>query len=256
MVTPGFVDPHTHIFPPNDRSNEFAMRVTKTYQEIAAAGGGILSSVRAAKESSFEEIYERNRRSVERFLRQGTTTVEIKSGYGLTTESEIKQLQVINKLKEDYKDSIEIVPTFLGAHAFPPEYKEAKDKYVDLICEEMIPEVTRLRLAEYCDVFCENGYFSASQAEKILFKAQDHGLQLRLHADEFKDSGAAELAGRLKAHSADHLMAVSDRGIQALAENKVVATILPGTTIFLGKNSFAPARKLISAGCRVAISTD
>jgi len=124
LVTPGFVDPHTHIFPPNDRSNEFAMRVNKSYQEIAAAGGGILSSVRAARESSFEEIYERNRRSVERFVRQGTTTVEIKSGYGLTTESEIKQLQVLNKLREEFKDVIEIVPTFLGAHAFPPEFKD------------------------------------------------------------------------------------------------------------------------------------
>jgi imidazolonepropionase len=162
MVTPGFIDPHTHIFPPNDRSNEFAMRVTKTYQEIAAAGGGILSSVKACRQSTFEELYERNKRSIERFIRLGTTTVEIKSGYGLTTESEIKQLQVINQLKEDYKDMIEIVPTFLGAHAFPPEYKENKDHYVDLICTEMIPDVARLGLAEYCDVFCENGYFSAS----------------------------------------------------------------------------------------------
>ncbi len=212
--------------------------------------------MRACRESSFDEIYERNRRSVERFIRQGTLTVEIKSGYGLTTESEIKQLQVINKLKEEYKDYIEIVPTFLGAHAFPPEFKENRDDYVELICSEMLPEVVKLGLAEYCDVFCENGYFSASQAEKLLVRAKDLGLKLRLHADEFEDSGAAELAGRLGAHSADHLMAVSEKGIAALAFYKVVATMLPGTTIFLGKNSFAPARRLIEAGCRVAVSTD
>lgn len=256
LVTPAFVDPHTHMFPPNDRSNEFSMRVTKSYQEIAAAGGGILSSVKACREASEEELYQRNKRSVERFLEQGTLTVEMKTGYGLDTLNELKQLSVIQRLQQEFSDSIDIVPTFLGAHAFPPEYKQERDKYVELLCEEMLPAVAQQGVAEYCDVFCENGYFSAEQAERLLLRAREHGLKLRLHADEFEDSHAAELAARLQAHSADHLMAISDVGIRALAESQVVATILPGTTIFLGKSSFAPARKMIAAGCRVAIASD
>lgn len=183
----------------------------------------------------------------------------MKSGYGLDLETEIKLLKVINMLKKKYVKQIDIVPTFLGAHAFPPEYKDRKDEYVELIIKEMIPEIRKQKLAEYCDVFCENGYFSAQQALKILRAAKapgGHKLKLRLHADEFEDSGAAELAGKLKAHSADHLMAISDAGIKALADNNVVATMLPGTTVFLGKNTFAPVRKLIDSGVRVAVATD
>ncbi len=161
LVTPGFVDPHTHIFPPKDRANEFALRAVKSYEEIAASGGGILSSVRACREGSFDEIYEVNRKNVQRFIAHGTTTLEMKSGYGLDTPTEIKLLKVIEKLREEFAQEIEIVPTFLGAHAFPPEYKTNRDGYVDLIVNEMLPEIQKQKLyVEFCDVFCENGYFS------------------------------------------------------------------------------------------------
>lgn len=182
------MDPHTHIFPHKDRANEFAMRVTKTYQEIAEAGGGILSSVKSSREATFDQIYERNERNLKRFLSHGTTTVEIKSGYGLNLETEILLLEVIKKLRKNYKNVIDIVPTFLGAHAFPAEYRgseEEKQKYVDIIVNEMIPQIRKRRLAEFCDVFCENGYFDYKMSKKILRKAKSKKFKIRLHADEF-----------------------------------------------------------------------
>jgi len=256
MITPSFVDPHTHIFPTTDRAREFALRPVKSYQEIALEGGGILSSVRAVREASLENLINRNFEHLNRFYLNGTTTVEIKSGYGLSTEEEIKLLKAIKHLKELLKDKLTIIPTFLGAHAVPIEYKNNPDKYVDLIVNEMLPEVANQSLAEFVDVFCEKGYFSVEQTERILKKAIDLGLKTKLHADEFVDSGAADLAGKYNSSSADHLMAVSDQGIEALKKNNVVATILPGTTLFLGKMSFAPARKMIDRGCTVALSTD
>ena len=194
LITPGFVDPHTHIFPPKDRSNEFAMRVNKTYQEIAEAGGGIVSSVAACRKSNFDELYIKNEKNVRRFIELGTTTLEMKSGYGLDLETEILLLEVINKLKKNFSKYIEIIPTFLGAHAIPPEYKGRTDEYVDLVCNKMLPEIKTRDLAEYCDVFCEEGYFNYQQSEKILKTAKSLKFKVRLHADEFQDTQGAKLA--------------------------------------------------------------
>lgn len=256
MITPSFVDPHTHLFPPIDRANEFALRPVKSYQEIAKEGGGILSSVKAIREASLDSIVDSNIEHLSRFYLNGTTTVEIKSGYGLSTEEELKMLRAIKHLQNILGDKLRIIPTFLGAHAVPPEYRGNADKYVELICNEMLPEVAKENLAEFVDVFCEKGYFSVEQSEKILKKATDLGFKIKLHADEFVDSGAAELSAKYSAISADHLMAVSQKGIEALKKGNVVATILPGTTIFLGKKDFAPARQMIDEGCTVAIASD
>jgi len=255
-LTPSFVDPHTHLFPPTDRSNEYALRTIKNYQQIAAEGGGILSSVRAIREASIDQIISVNLEHFSRFYLNGTTTVEIKSGYGLSTEAELKMLNAIKHIQKLLKDKLSIVPTFLGAHDVPPEYKGNTDKYVDLICNEMLPEIAKQNLAEFVDVFCEEGYFNVEQTEKIIKKSYDLGLKVKLHADEFVDSGAAELAGKYRIISADHLMAVSDKGIDSLKKGNVIATILPGATVFLGIKDFAPARKMIEKGLTIAIGTD
>lgn len=232
------------------------MRVTKKYEDIAAAGGGILSSVNACRNATFEQIFEVNERNIQRFIAQGTTTLEMKSGYGLNLDTEIMLLKVINELKKKFKSQIDIIPTFLGAHDIPPEYKRKTNDYVDLIIEKMLPEIKKQDLAEYCDVFCENGYFDDKQATKIIKAAKKLKFKVRIHADEFDDSKGAETAARLGAHSADHLMAVSDHGIDRLSFKKCVATMLPGTTVFLGKNGFAPVRKMLDRDIRVAIGTD
>ena len=255
LITPGFVDSHTHPIFSGNRAGEFDMRVAgKSYEEIASAGGGIISSIQGVRDASENQLFEECLERVNFFLSHGTTTIEAKSGYGLTVTDELKSLRVIKRLNEVSK--LDIIPTFMGAHAFPPEYENNHDGYVDLICSEMIPAVAREKLAEYCDVFCERGYFSVENARKILKTAKKHGLKARLHADEFVDSGAAELAAELGAVSADHLMAVSDAGIQAMAEKGVIATLLPGTTLFLGKNKYAPGRKMIDSGCELALATD
>lgn len=190
---------------------------------------------------SVKDLVEANIPVFEQFFAQGTTTVEVKSGYGLTVLDEVKQLEAIRELQCTFFDKLTIVPTFLGAHAVPKEFKGNTQKYVDLICSDMIPYVASNKLAKYCDVFCEEGYFDASASLQILQCAKAHGLQVRLHADEFVDSGGASLAARLHAHSADHLMAVSEQGMSDLATAGVVATVLPGTTVFLGKVRLACA---------------
>jgi imidazolonepropionase len=194
---------------------------------------------------------------MEQFFAQGTTTVEVKSGYGLSTADELKSLEAIRILQGQFEGRLTIIPTFMGAHAVPPEYKGREDAYVSLVCDEMVPAVARQGVAVYCDAFCEEGYFSSAQTERILNAATAAGLKVRIHADEFKDSGAAALAARFHAHSADHLMAVSDAGIKQLADAKVVPIVLPGATVFLGKGQrFAPMRRFIDSGCRLAIATD
>lgn len=238
MITPGFVDAHTHLFPPIDRANEFSLRSVKSYKEIAATGGGILSTVRSFRQASVDDIVNANKPIMEQFFSQGTTTVEIKSGYGLTTQDEIKSLQAIKTLQNLYSDKLTIIPTFMGAHAVPPEYKGRTEEYVDLICNEMIPQISKLNLAQYCDVFCEEGYFNHQQTIKILTAAKNAGFKTRIHADEFVDSKGAETAALMGSHSADHLMAVSDAGIKAMAQNGVIPIVLPGATVFLGKVSF------------------
>ncbi|MEC7821150.1 MAG: imidazolonepropionase [Candidatus Neomarinimicrobiota bacterium] len=255
MVTSGFVDPHTHPVFYNKRDSEYAMRLSgASYEEIANNGGGIISSVNGVRKASEDELVTKLDKRLDRFIENGTTTIEAKSGYGLNIESELKSLSVIDKLNSTHP--IDIVPTFMGAHAFPNEYKDDHLGYVELICKEMIPAVSDQGIAKFNDVFCEKDYFSINESRQILECGIQYGLKPRMHADEFVDSGAAQLAGEIGAFSADHLMAVSEEGIKALADNNVIATLLPGTTFFLGKSNYAPARKLIDAGIRIALATD
>lgn len=222
--------------------------------EIARRGGGINASVRDLRVRSEDELVELTRPRLRRLLEHGTTTVEVKSGYGLTVADELKMLRAIRRLQEE--GPIDLVPTFLGAHAFPPEYADRRTAYVDLVVEEMIPAVADEGLAVFCDVFQEPGVYTAEEAERVFRAAVEHGLGVRLHADEFEASGGAELASRMGAASADHLGAVSDAGISALAASETVATLLPGTLMFLGKDNYPPARRLIQAGAAVALATD
>ena len=252
---PGFVDPHTHPVFFKTREGEFSLRVMgKSYEEIAAAGGGIRNSVRVFRQASFDELSELTYQRIRRFLEYGTTTIEAKSGYGLSLEDELKSLRILKKVAELLP--ITIVPTFLGAHEVPDEYQRDREKYVDLIINEMIPRVAEEKLAEFCDVFCEKDVFTVAQSERILLAAKDHGLQPKLHADELFYTGGAELAAKVGAISADHLLKISAEGIRSMADAGVVPVLLPGTTFFLGKSGYAPARQMIDAGMPVAIATD
>ncbi|HVS35757.1 MAG TPA: imidazolonepropionase [Gemmataceae bacterium] len=254
VVLPAFVDSHTHLLFAGSREDEWEQRLLgRTYQQIAAAGGGILSTVRRVRQASKEELKDLARPRLQRLLHFGAGTVEVKSGYGLSAIDELKCLETIAELNAD--GPLELVPTFLGAHAVPPEFRNDRDGYVRLLCDEMLPEVGRRGLAEFCDVFCETGVFSAAESERILTRARSLGLRLKLHADELSPLGGAELAARLGAASADHLLCVSDAGIEALAASDVVATLLPGTAFFLGAD-FAPARRLIDQGATVALASD
>ena len=255
MVTSGFIDSHTHPVFYNNRNSEYAMRLAgSTYEEIAKNGGGIISSVEGVRKKSEEKLIEKVSERMDQFIACGTTTIEAKSGYGLDTKSELKSLKVIEKVNSSHE--IDMVPTFMGAHAFPKEFEAKRAEYLDLICNEMIPAVASQGIAIFNDVFCENGYFSVDESRLILETGKKYGLKARLHADEFSNSGAAVLASEVNAFSADHLMAVSDEGISKLAKSEVVATLLPGTTFFLGKKTYAPARKLLDVGITVALATD
>ena len=254
-VTPGLVDPHTHAVFARTREAEFAMRVEgRTYEEIAEAGGGIRSSVRDLRAADEDRLLAVGRANLDRALAHGTTTVEIKSGYGLSLEAELKSLRVARRLSAEH--AVDVVPTFLGAHEFPDEWRADREGYVRLVAEEMVPEVARQRLARFCDVFCEEGVFTVEQSRRILLAGKSHGLAPKLHADELHASGGAELAAAVGAVSADHLVCVSDRGIEGLAAAGVVAVLLPGTTLSLGSTRYAPARKLVDAGVPVALATD
>jgi imidazolonepropionase len=254
-LVPGFVDPHTHLPWAGTRENEFSMRLQgKSYQEIAAAGGGILSTVRSTRAAHEDELAAATVRRMNHLLAWGTTTAEAKSGYGLSLEDELKQLRAIRRAGAGHP--VELLPTLLAAHEVPPEYRKKRHDYVELICNEIVPLAARDKLARFCDVFCESGVFSAAESRQVLTAGKEHGLLPRLHADEFADSGGAELAAELEALSADHLMAVSPSGIEALALAGVTAVLLPGTSFFLMKTHYAPARQLISAGVPVALGTD
>jgi imidazolonepropionase len=254
VVLPGFVDSHTHLIFAGSRADEFEQRLQGlTYQQIAERGGGINATVRRVRAASKDELKALARPRLRRLLQHGVTTVEVKSGYGLTTADEIKCLEAIAELNAE--GPLELVPTFLGAHAVPPEYHDDRDGYLRLLCDDMLPEVARCRLAEFCDVFCETGVFSLEESRRILARARDLGLRLKLHADELTPLGGAELAARLGATSADHLLCVTDAGIDALAASGTVATLLPGTAFFLGMPS-APARRLIARGVPVALASD
>jgi imidazolonepropionase len=255
VLTPGLVDSHTHAVFGRWRADEYALRSRGVpYMEIARRGGGINASVRDLRERSEDELVELTRPRLRAMLELGTTTVEVKSGYGLTTEDELKMLRVIRRL--DREGPLELVPTFLGAHEVPPEFAGRADAYVDLVVDEMIPAVAAEKLARFCDVFMEPGVFNAAQSRRILQAGLDYGLVPKIHADELEWSGGAELAGEMGAASADHLGRLSDDGLAALVRSGTVATLLPGTLFFLGRKEYAPARKLLDAGATVALASD
>ena len=255
LVTPGFVDPHTHPVFLNAREDEFHMRLKgATYGDIVASGGGIRSSVSDLRNVDFSLLVSKLKSRMDSFLRFGTTTVECKSGYGLSIESELKSLKAINEVNNSHP--IKMIPTFMGAHAFPNEYEKDREGYVNLICDEMIPKVAKQGIAVFIDVFCEKGYFNPEQSRRILNVGKKYGLIPRMHADEFQNSKSAEISGEIKSISADHLMMVSEEGIKALNENNVIATLLPGTTFFLGQSNYAPYTRLKEAGVEIALATD
>lgn len=253
-VLPGFVDSHTHMVFAGSRADEFARRLRgATYQDIAASGGGILSSVRSVRDASVQEIVEQSRPRVRSAFRHGSTTIEVKSGYGLDTESELKLLEAIAIL--DREEPATLVPTFLGAHDFPAEHRADHTPYIDEIVNTMIPLVAERGLARFCDVFSDTGYYTVEESERIYEAAISHGFQLKVHADELSSFGGAEMASRVGALSADHLLCVSDQGIDSMRESDVVATLLPGTAFFL-RLPYAPARTMIERGLAVALATD
>lgn len=254
-VMPGLVDCHTHPVFSKTREDEFIMRVQgKSYEEIAEAGGGIRNSVRHFRSASKQEIKDLTRQRIKKFFEYGTTTIEAKSGYGLSTVDEIKSLEIIKELNEE--QPLEMIPTFLGAHEIPDEYQDNREKFIDILRTEMIPLVAKKKLAKYCDVFCEKGVFTVAESREILNTAKQHGLIPKLHADELFAFGGGELAAELKAISADHLVKVSDEGIRSMAASSVISVLLPGTTFFLGKDEYAPAREMLTAGGEVAVATD
>jgi imidazolonepropionase len=254
VICPGFVDSHTHLPFSGWRHDEFERRLRgESYQEIALSGGGIQSSVRATRSATEQELADLVRVRLDRLLLQGTTTVEAKSGYGLSTEHELKQLRAVARGSAGH--AVEVLPTFLGAHEFPPEFREDREGYVDLLVRETIPAVAAEKLAVFADVFCEKGVYTTAQARRILDSARRHGMGARLHADEFAPSGAAELAAEIGALSADHLSAISEEGIRALGSSETIGTLLPGTTFSL-RIPPAKVRRLAQAGVALALATD
>jgi imidazolonepropionase len=254
-VLPGFVDAHTHLAFAGERDEEIRQRLAgASYKEIATAGGGIVRSVAATRSTSREELAALIEDRLDEMLLCGTTTAEVKSGYGLTTEAEVRSLEAIRLAAS--RHPVSVVPTFLGAHEVPPEHRGDRARYVDLLTDEMIPAVAERGLAEFADVFCEEGVFTVEESRRILLAARSRGLKLRIHADELASTGGAELAGELAARSADHLVHVSERGMRALADASCVATLLPAAAFYLRLGRFAPARALVDAGAPVALATD
>jgi len=255
VVLPGLVDPHTHLVFAGTREDEFEMKIKgAAYLDILARGGGILSTVRSTRAAGEEELIRIGRKYLAEMLSQGTTAAEVKSGYGLTVADELKQLRAIRALQE--AQPVDLVPTFLGAHAIPEEYRENSEAFVDLVIGEMLPAVAASDLAECCDIFCEEGVFSIEQSRRVLQEARRLGFKLKLHADEIVPLGGAELAVEMGALSADHLVAVSPRGIEKLAASNTVAVLLPATTFCLMGDKYAPAREMIAAGVAVALASD
>ena len=253
-VLPGFVDSHTHFVFGGYRAEEFCWRLSGiSYMDIMQRGGGIANSVKATRAASKKELYNSGMKRLDSMLSLGVTTVEGKSGYGLDCETEIKQLEVMDEL--DRAHPIDVVKTFLGAHAVPEEYEGEEDKYIDYIITEVLPVVAEKKLAEFCDVFCEKNVFSLAQSKRLLLEAKEIGMELKLHADEIVQLGGAELAAELGAVSADHLLRASERGIKEMAKVGVVATLLPGTAFSL-KEPYPKARYMIDKQCAVALATD
>jgi imidazolonepropionase len=255
LVTPGLVDSHTHPAFAEPRAGEFELRCQgKSYKDIAALGGGIRSSVRALRAISEDELVERMLPRLDRFLEYGTTTIEAKSGYGLSTTEELKQLCAIKRCGETHP--LEMIPTLLAAHEVPDEYRSNKAQYLDLIVNETIPSVVERKLARFCDVFCEEGVFSVEESRRVLEAGKKHGLIPKLHADQLSDTGGAKLAAEVGAASADHLDHVSDEGIERMVRAGVVFNLLPGAVLFLGLNRYPDARRILKMGGSLALSTD
>lgn len=253
-IMPGFVDTHTHIVFAGNRTNEFARRLRGvSYQQIAEEGGGIQTTVKATRNASLEELVENGKKLAISAMKHGTTAIEIKSGYSLNTEGEIKQLRAIKQIADELPLSVSA--TFMGAHDFPLEYKDNHRKYIDIIKNEMIPQVKEENLAEFCDAFIDKGYYTIDEGREVLECGLENGMQLKIHCDELADVSATKLAAELGAVSADHLLCVSDENIKAIAKSGTVAGLLPGTAYFI-RMPYAPARKIIDSGVITAIATD
>jgi len=254
-VLPGFVDAHTHLVFAGSREDEFQMRVEGAYYlEILSAGGGILRTVRETRKASVDKLVEAGLRTLDSMLEYGTTTAEAKSGYGLETKDELKILEAVKRLNQLH--TVDVVPTFLGAHAVPPEFKGNTQGYVSSVCDDMIPKVAEKGLAEFCDVFCEKGVFNLEQTRRILLTGKAVGLKPKVHADEMSAFGGAELAADVGAVSADHLLFSSDEGLRAMAEKDVIAVLLPAAAFSLMNGKFADARRMIDIGVPVALGSD
>ena len=255
VAMPGLIDAHTHLIFAGSRENEFEQRIQGlSYQEIAGRGGGILSTVEATRHSSFDELLSLAKRRLDWMLVKGVTTVEAKSGYGLSLQDEIKILRVMKALQESHP--IDLVPTFLGAHTVPKEFRGDRARYMDLLTEEMIPKVAQERLAEFCDVFCEEKAFTLEESKKILETGKRYGLKPKIHADQLSSGGGAELAAEVLAYSADHLEYASPEGIRKMAEKGVTAVLLPGASFFLSTKRYPLAREMIERGVAVSLATD
>ncbi len=255
IAFPGFIDCHTHLVFGGQRRNEFYLKLKGIpYMEIAKKGGGILSTLKATRKISFDNLLEESLRKLNKSISYGTTTIEIKSGYGLNLKDELKQLKVIKELKE--RSPIEIVPTLMSAHEIPPEFKKNRDGYIDLIINEIIPKVAKENLAKFCDVFCEIGVFTEEETILILKKAREFGLKLKVHSDEFSESGGAKVAGLLKCISAEHLAFPSEEGLKLMGKNKIIAVLLPGVQFFLKSKNLPPIDKFKKYNVPIALATD
>ena len=255
VVMPGLIDPHTHLIFAGSREQEFEQRIQGlSYIEIAERGGGILSTVEATRKASFDQLFTLGKKRLDRMLSKGITTIEAKSGYGLSLQDELKILKVIKALDEVHP--IDIVPTFLGAHTVPKEFREDRRRYVDLVIQEMIPKVTDQGLAEFCDVFCEEKAFSIEESREILQTGKRYGLKPKIHADQLSSGGGAELAAEVGVYSADHLEYISSNGIERMAEKGIPAVLLPGASFFLSMKKYPPAREMIEKGLPVSLATD
>lgn len=254
LVTPGLVDAHTHLIFGGWRQNELAMKIRNVpYLDILAAGGGILSTVKATRAATEEELRKKASAALDEMLGFGTTTCEAKSGYGLNLEDELKQLRVIKGLNKSHP--MDVVPTFMGAHAVPPEFKDDREGYLDLLCKKLIPAVAKQKLAKFCDVFCETAVFTAAESRRILETAKEYELLPKIHADEIDPIGGSVLAGELGAISAEHLIVCPEDGIRSMAEGGTIACLLPATSFYLN-STYAPARKMIEASVPVAMASD
>lgn len=255
LATPGLIDCHTHLVYGGSREHEFSQKLNGVpYLDILAQGGGILSTVRATRKSSFNELYDKSSALLDKMLAHGVTTVEAKSGYGLNWETEEKQLKVAKELNKNHV--VDVVSTFMGAHAIPEEYKNRSGEFIDFVITEMLPKVKSENLAEFCDIFCEKGVFTAAESYKLLHAAKEMGFKLRIHADEIASIGGVDVAAQLGVVSAEHLMMITDEGIKKLSEAHVIGNLLPATTFSLMEDTYAPAKKMIENGMAITLTTD